>query len=93
MTMQNQPPVLDNLVYIPPLRVPATFGTYQGPTRNPIGTPAIPGKGIGPIVRALPTGERRNALVRQAQDAARIAVNRASHNARLIAGKVPLPKR
>lgn len=81
-----QPPTLDSVSFIPELQVPGTFGSYSGPSRSPLGTSAIPAPGIGPLVRALPNGERRNALVRQIRDTASISVQRASHNARKLAG-------
>lgn len=79
-----QPPTIDPASFIPPVRVPATFGTYQGPSRNPIATGAVPS--VAAVTRALPSGERRGALVRSLRDTASVAVARASHNAKLAIG-------
>lgn len=80
---QSAPPVLGSDPFIPPLRVPATFGTYPGPSRNPIGVPAIPAPGM--VVRQA---ERRHAVIAQARTAATVTVARASRNARQLVGMV-----
>lgn len=80
----NSPLPIDVQAFIPPVRVPGTFGTYPGPSRNPIGVPSIPAPGM---IARVP--ERRRAAIAQARTVAEIAVARASRNARKLAGLIP----